>query len=262
MLVSLSHFESHLSTMNVVLAVSIVVFVTWCMIFEGFETAAVRQISTAVNESNMCSTNGVENECRDDSGGVYPILDSVSGAIRSVGTGITVQRGTQGTLNFSLTLEAVRADELANMDSGFVDVLGVADKSIYTLSKASYSGDLGVPFLRFIGADLKENVTECDMNVVRLTQPNYDSYAWAARTLLQESQVKRIRVSGSRNITGRGFIPRTVVAYIRVAEVRLADGSCKRVVSTDVDDVVIGTENTRVVYDTGADELVVEEIDG
>ncbi|PXF42531.1 hypothetical protein BWQ96_07748 [Gracilariopsis chorda] len=234
---------------------------TWFMAFDEFETVSVEQVKTTKDESSTCSTGSLENDCRDERRVFYPLRNSLSGAIRTIGTGVTVQRGTRGTLSFSITVQAVRADELADMDSKFIETLSVADRSTYVLGKQSYSGDLSVPFLRFVGADLRKNVTECDMQVARVTQSNYTAYARVASYILQRSQIKTLRISGSRGINGTSFIPRTVVAYIQVAEVTLLDGTCKRVVSTSADDVIVGTKN-EVAVDTGADELIFETIDG
>ncbi|PXF39616.1 hypothetical protein BWQ96_10686 [Gracilariopsis chorda] len=232
-------------------------FLTWSMVFDGFETASVRQVNTTTDDSSTCSMKILENDCRDESGVIYPLLNSISGAIRTIGAGITVQRGTSGTLSFSVTLQGVRADELADMDAEFIDSLSFADRSAYELERRSYTGDLGVPFLRFVGADLRKNVTECDMQLVRVTQPNYESNARAANKILQESEIKTLRISGRRTITGTSFIPRTALVFIQVAQVTLPDGTCKRVVSNRDDAVIVGSTNNRVI-DTGADEFIVE----
>ena len=54
----------------------------------------------------------------------------------------------------------------------------------------------------------------------------------------------RITIRGQLTATGRSYIPRIILPYVKIAQVKLADGSTLYVVSTDPDDV-IGADEER-----------------
>lgn len=189
----------------------------------------------------------------------FAFRNSTVGFIRASNVGVSVTAGASATLNFAITLEALRADALAEDDKEFRDVLtNEEEEEAYKKLKADYAGGLNIPYLESIGANLEHNVTRRDLRAAARIQDNYNSKAIVARKLLTAMAPERVTVSGSITVQGNSFIPRTYFPFVKAAQVHLNDGSRILVVSTKAVDSEAATADG-LATTSSADSLVVEE---
>lgn len=186
-----------------------------------------------------------------------PILafkSSQFGIIRSSGVGITVSRGTTGNIRFTLTVRGITSSALARRDRTFVGALkSMRELRAYKSNRKMYDGSLGVPFLKWIGADLNKNVTAENLIRASEEQEDYDSKASTAREILQKVRIKTYQISGTKTVRGESFIPMTFFVYIKAAIIRKWDGRQLLVISSNRNDVIIATHDG-VVFDSGAEQ--------
>lgn len=171
----------------------------------------------------------------------FVFRNSTVGFIRVSGAGVSVTAGASATLRFSISMEALQADVLAENDKDFRSKLTPDEDMEYKKLRANYTGGLNVPYMEWIGANLEGNVTRRDLVRSALTQDNYNSKAFVARQLLTARTPTKVTVSGSITVSGNSFIPRTFFAFIKAAQVELNDGSTILVVSTDSVDSAAAT---------------------
>lgn len=179
------------------------------------------------------------------------------GIIRTNSAGITVSRGTSGTIRFGVTVKAITGIKLSDFDQEFVQELSAYQKSVYVAQKTEYAGGLRVPFLAFLGADLTTRVTETDFVSARARIDNYEALSSVARGTLRSTNLKTYHIRGRRFLTGKSFVPETVYAFIKASRVCVG-GLEMLVISSRAEDVVIAN-GRGVVFTTGADQLFVRE---
>lgn len=188
---------------------------------------------------------------------MYVIDSSVQGFVLTLGSGLSVTKGTAAELTFSITLSALQASDLAKNDKRFIQSIekGPERRSYFSL-RERYEGGLDIPFLSWIGANLTKNVELSDLKLSSTMQGNYEEKTEAASSILLSQKEDTITLSGSRVITGTSFIPSTVYAYVNVARIVLPDGSKTQVVSTISKDIMFAKADGTVVA-RGADKLEV-----
>ena len=187
----------------------------------------------------------------------YAVNETSSGFARVSSVGLTVQRGTRGTLRYRIRVKAIEASRLANSDSSFESTLSQSERETYRERKSSYRGGLGVPFLRFIGIRLGASTSSVDMNRSFDSQTNYNQKASAASQIINNIQEENLEISGMLEAEGTSFIPTTVQAFIKIARIQLTDGSTKTVVTTDPGELVAATPTgSTVPSDSGTIEIL------
>ena len=189
---------------------------------------------------------------------IFAFESSRFGIIRTDGAGITVSRGTGGDIRFAIAVKGIISSALADLDDTFVATLNKRERRMYNSSKNLYDGGLGVPFLKWIGADLNKNVALEDLIQASEEQENYEAKSLAVKEALEKVKVKTYQISGSKSVIGKSFIPKTFFAYIKAARIYLSGGNSLLVISSNRSDVIIATD-TGVVFDNGAEHYNVTE---
>lgn len=192
---------------------------------------------------------------------VFAFQGSISGFVRTIGTGVVLQIGVTATLRFSLEFTGILTRDVSRNDGEFVNALRRADRPAYEQFVNTYSGGLDVPFLVWIGADLTRTISMSDLERVSLLIFTYRRLAIAARNILRRQEEKRWRISGSVIATGNSFIPTQYFAFIQIATVTLRDGREITVVSSNPGDLTVANEEGMSVLSTIiVDEFNVEQL--
>lgn len=189
----------------------------------------------------------------------YVFNDSESGYVQAAETGISVSKGSSAELKFSITVDAVVAGSLSENDDPFIDSLGEGEREEYLQVKETYTQNLDIPFLSWIGANLTQNVSSTDLLYSSLEQDNYNVKAKAATQILQNATSADVSISGSRMVVGQSYIPVVAFSYIKIARITLNNGSTVIIVSNSSDDVVVATDSGNVIA-AGADTFEMAEV--
>ena len=183
----------------------------------------------------------------DDTDTKYAVQSSTSGYGSLGSAGLTVQKGTSGVLRFKIKMKGVSSDSIANDDSSFVSTLSTEHKRKYSHQKQKYGGGLNIPMLSWIGINLAGNVEKENMQDAESGNRNYANQTKAVKTMLQTHTNTEIEVSGELTASGQSFIPVTVTAFVKIAQVKMDDGSTMNVVSSDKKDAVAATGDGKTV---------------
>jgi len=168
---------------------------------------------------------------------VYAVEQSESGYASLGSAGITVQKGTSGTLHFEITMQGIDARTIASDDSKFQSTLTESEKYKYDEVKQNYNGGLNVPFLSWIGINLGASVSKDDINSAASKNTDYNQQAQAVKDTLNTLMQTKLTVRGKLSATGISMIPVTATAFVKIAQVKMADGSTMNVVSSSGKDV-------------------------
>lgn len=95
---------------------------------------------------------------------------SEAGYIQGVGAGISITKGTSGIFTFSLSLNGILATTLARDDQVFRTSLSDEEMKAYEHMFNQYSGGLEMPFLKWLGVNLNNNVGYIDLNMPEAEQ--------------------------------------------------------------------------------------------
>lgn len=163
-----------------------------------------------------------------------PALSIRSGYVKISPAGISVQRGTSGTLKLSATIPNSIPAPLLSSRLSSPSLLRALSKSQLAVQKAKqsrYDSSLRIPVLLALGVDLSRS---------RSVVPTLPSRVRAA-LLRARAERTGTKVEGVVEAVGRSFIPRVGFAYVKIAKIELvkADKRPLLVVSARAADVVV-----------------------
>lgn len=166
----------------------------------------------------------------------YSVSESQVSFEQLVQTGLVVTKGTSGELNFNITLNAVQASTLASSDQAYQKCLSGEEWVQYRHMKRAYKNRLDVPMFENFGVHLNSETRRSDM-AKRRGQQRYKCKARAMSQLLSEQITTMVQISGTLRAEGVSIMPTTVFAFIRIARVRLEDGTSMTVISSNPNDL-------------------------
>ncbi|CAN8071954.1 unnamed protein product [Agarophyton chilense] len=185
---------------------------------------------------------------------VFAVNSSNTGFARTSQAGLTVQRGTSGTLTFAFTVNAIEAETLATLDQEFSSSLSVSEMEEYSRLRSEYQSGFGIPFLRWLGINLNNRrVTRDEMERSFELRENYNTQSSIAQQVLSNVQQQQLQISGELTAFGTSFIPTTVFAFIRIARLQTQDGMTLTVVSQSGDNLVAADAGGNTVPSSGGD---------
>ncbi|EFJ53006.1 hypothetical protein VOLCADRAFT_102625 [Volvox carteri f. nagariensis] len=183
------------------------------------------------------------------------VKDFQTGYATTGSAGVIVQKGAWAELTFTMTMRAVTCGQISDMESKLVQNMSEDEKSTYKEAKQHYDGGFNVPVLSWFGVHLGASYDKTEVEKTRNANAHYDKQAKDVAQALEQRTEQWITVSGKLSAQGLSFMPTEASAYIKVAQVKLANGKTLNVVNTDTPDGVQAADNKGTALPTTGQKL-------
>ncbi|EFJ53007.1 hypothetical protein VOLCADRAFT_102626 [Volvox carteri f. nagariensis] len=183
------------------------------------------------------------------------VKDCQTGYTNTISVGIRVQKGAWAELTFTMTMRAVTCAHILEMESKLLENMSEDEKSTYKEAKQHYDGGFNVPVLSWFGVHMNAGYDKTEVEKMRNANSNYDKQAKDIAQALEQRTEQSITVSGKLSVQGVGFMPTEASAYIKVAQLKLANGKSLNVVNTDTPDGVQAADNRGTALPTTGQKL-------
>lgn len=162
----------------------------------------------------------------------YVVTDCQTGYATTSSVSLKVQAGTSAKLTFKMTLKAITTSDIADLDSSLVENMSEDEKTTYSAVKQQYDGGFNVPLLSWFGINMNASYSKEDVDTARQANKHYDRQAKEVSQVLSQKTDQLITVEGELTAHGVSFIPTEVSAFLKVAQLKLSNGSTLQVIST------------------------------
>lgn len=223
------------------------------------QNTASRQASVVVQPLSEETTESLRSTFE---GAEFALDRFQTGFAKTVETGITVGKGTGGTLKFRIRARGVDAETLSNSDLKFKNAISntgtTAVVNKYNTARRRFKGGLNVPFLDVLGFnlntgfDLKQTEATTREVIDEVGVSTYNNVSRIAEDVLSSYTETNLIVKGSLDAVGDSFIPRTVFSFLKFSRVEFGTNESTNVFSTDSNDLIAATSGGRVVPSANA----------
>lgn len=178
-----------------------------------------------------------------------------TGYARVTSTGITVQRGTSGYLNFRIKAVGIDSKTYFKRDESFSQYITkhLSEKYVneYAALKKKYNGNLDLPIFEFLGFHLNKKFSaEAEKAKSRadlLTEKHYKELSSIAKTTLSDYTKTKTVIRGKLRAKGISLRPTSVQAYIKHSRVKLSETETTNIYTTLGKDLVAATSSGQPV---------------
>lgn len=187
-----------------------------------------------------------------------------TGFARVVRACVRVQRGSRATLNYRIRARGVDAQTIATSDSTFSSLaeslLTTEQSSTFTSLRESFTGRLNIPFLQYLGFNLRESFSTSTAMSIRsdFGASAYSSLTTEAVNILSTFTESNVIITGSLEAIGDSFIPVEACAFLQFSRVEFGENESTNVFSTNTQDLVAATSSGRMVPSENGDIVILD----